>query len=93
MNEAQRNECPKQPVVSVLFARADSNYKQLGVDVWDTERDAMNWPGGNAGIYHPPCRYWGSLRKFATKNVCPGQVETEKNYARWAEDRKDGIFR
>lgn len=34
-------------MVAVLFARADSNYKAMqGVDVWDAERDARRWPGG-----------------------------------------------
>lgn len=53
-------------MVSVLFARADSNYKALpGVDVWDAERDARTWPGGTPVVAHPPCRAWGRLRKFA----------------------------
>ena len=82
MNEAQRNECPKQPVVSVLFARADSNYKALGVDVWDAERDALTWPGGNPVIAHPPCRLWGMLANKVTKAV-PG----EKELATWAVEQ------
>lgn len=52
--------------VSVLFCRRDSNYKKLGVDVWDIDRDAMRWPGGNSLIAHPPCAQWGRLRQFAT---------------------------
>ena len=52
--------------VAVLFARADSNYKQLpGTDVYDIERDARTWAGGCSVIAHPPCRAWGRLRKFA----------------------------
>lgn len=52
--------------VAVLFARSDSNYKQLpGVDVWDAERDARNWQGGVPVVAHPPCRAWGRLRAFA----------------------------
>src|ERR1019366_1890829 len=32
--------------VAVLFARSDSIYKMLpGLDVWDAERDALNWNG------------------------------------------------
>jgi len=32
-------------IVSVLFARPDSVYKTLpDCDVWDKERDALNWP-------------------------------------------------
>lgn len=52
--------------IAVLFARADSYYKALsGVDVWDAERDARNWPGGSPLVAHPPCRAWGRLRQFA----------------------------
>jgi hypothetical protein len=52
--------------VAVLFARADSNYKQLpGVEVFDIERDARTYDGPWPVIAHPPCRGWGRLRKFA----------------------------
>lgn len=53
-------------MISVLFARSDSHYKTLpDCDVWDIERDARKWPGGNVVIAHPPCRMWGRLRQFA----------------------------
>jgi hypothetical protein len=52
--------------VSVLFARKDSVYKTLGVDVWDLDRNALLWPGGNPVVAHPPCRLWGNLRRFST---------------------------
>lgn len=65
--------------VSVLFARSDSNYKNIpGCDVWDKDRDAMKWPGDSSLIAHPPCRAWGRLRTFA--NPSPG----EKDLARFA---------
>ena len=65
--------------VAVLFARADSNYKALpGCDVWDIERDALNWHGGCPVVAHPPCRAWGRLRHFAR----PGDGERE--LALWA---------
>jgi hypothetical protein len=51
--------------VSVLFARQDSIYKILNVDVWDIERDARLWPGGNSVVCHPPCRAWGQLSHMA----------------------------
>lgn len=51
--------------ISALFVRKDSVYKTLGVDCWDIERDASNWPGGNQIIAHPPCRAWGKLSHFA----------------------------
>lgn len=52
--------------MSALFVRADSIYKQLpGVDAWDEQRDARNWPGGTTIVAHPPCRGWGRLRQFS----------------------------
>lgn len=51
--------------VAVLFARRDSVYKTLPVDVWDEDRDARKFTGGAAVIAHPPCRLWGRLRHFA----------------------------
>jgi hypothetical protein len=52
--------------VAALFVRADSIYKTLpGVDCWDEQRDARNWPGGCSVVAHPPCRLWGKLRQFA----------------------------
>lgn len=68
-----------EPIVSVLFARADSVYKTLpGVDVWDAERDALTWPGGTTVVAHPPCRAWASLRHCAKPE--PG----EREYAPWS---------
>ncbi len=65
--------------IAVLFARADSNYKQLpGCDVWDAERDARKWPGGCPVVAHPPCRAWGRLRHFANPR------DDEKDLARFA---------
>jgi len=52
--------------VAILFARSDSHYKAIaGCDVWDIERDARKWPGGNPVVAHPPCRAWGRLSYFA----------------------------
>ena len=53
-------------MVSVLFARKDSIYKTMPeCDVWDIERDARLWPGGNSVVAHPPCRAWGRLAHMA----------------------------
>lgn len=52
-------------MVAILFARADSVYKSMGLNVWDMERDARNFPGGCPVVAHPPCRAWGRLRAFA----------------------------
>jgi len=49
-------------MISVLFARRDSIYKQLGCDVWDQDRDVRNYKGTGPVICHPPCRLWGRLR-------------------------------
>ena len=52
--------------VPVLYCRPDSVYKRIeGCDVWDRERNALQWPGGCPLIAHPPCRTWGRLRHFA----------------------------
>jgi hypothetical protein len=52
--------------VAALFVRADSVYKRMpGVDAWDIDRDARQWPGGCPVVAHPPCRAWGRLRQFA----------------------------
>ena len=52
--------------VAALFVRADSIYKTMpGVDCFDIERDARQWPGGCPVVAHPPCRQWGQLRQFA----------------------------
>lgn len=48
--------------VAVLFARADSIYKQMpGCDVWDIDRDARTWPGGAPVVAHPPCKRWSMI--------------------------------
>ena len=71
-----------EPLVSVLFARADSNYKSLqGVDVWDAERDALTWPGGTPVVAHPPCRAWGKFAMFAKPR------DGERDLALWAVDQ------
>lgn len=52
--------------VAVLFARADSVYKELwNCEVYDIQRDARTYSGTLPVIAHPPCRAWGRLRTFA----------------------------
>ena len=66
-------------MISILFARRDSVYKTLpGCDVWDRDRDALRWPGGNPVVAHPPCRSWGRLRTFARP------AAGERDAALWA---------
>ena len=82
--KSETEHCPDarlafEPLVSVLFARADSVYKSMpGVDVWDADRDALHWPGGTPVVCHPPCRAWGRLRHFAKPRA------NEKDLARFA---------
>ena len=65
---------------SVLFARRNSIYKTMDCDVWDADRDALNWPGGASVVAHPPCRAWGRLRHFARPRA------GERELALWAVD-------
>lgn len=52
--------------VAVLFARADSIYKDMPhTDVWDADRDARMYCGHAPVVAHPPCRAWGQLRHMA----------------------------
>lgn len=66
-------------MIAALFVRSDSIYFTLpGVDAWDKERNALNWPGGYPVVAHPPCRAWGKMRHFSKPE--PG----EKYLALWA---------
>jgi hypothetical protein len=66
-------------MISILFASKNSVYKTIpGLDVWDLERNALNWPGGNPGIFHPPCRLFCALKHFSTA------PESEKELAHWS---------
>jgi len=65
--------------VAALFCREDSHYKDMaGVDAFDERRNALTWPGGSPGVFHPPCRGWGKLKGFSTH--LPGELEL----ARWS---------
>jgi len=68
--------------VAVLFARSDSVYKALpGADVWDLERDALQWPGGSSVVAHPPCGPWGNQRN------CYRPSDAERALAPWAVEQ------
>jgi hypothetical protein len=65
--------------IAVLFCEPDSIYKTLpGYEVYDKERDALTFPGGMPGVYHPPCRGWCKLRQFAKPE------SGEKDLAIWS---------
>jgi len=68
--------------IAVLFARKTSIYKTYpGLDVYDADRDALNFTGSAPVIAHPPCRAWGRLRAFAKPRI------GEKELALFAVDR------
>ncbi len=68
-------------MVAALFVRRDSVYKSMpGVDAWDEDRDALRWPGGVPGVFHPPCRCWGQLAAVAK----PADREAEKALGVWS---------
>ena len=70
------------PTIAVLFAREDSIYKSINnLDVFDINRDALNYQGPNPIIAHPPCRGWGCLRMFS--HATP----EEKSLGIWAVDQ------
>lgn len=51
--------------VAALFVRKTNHYAEHGVDCYDADRDALTWPGGCPGIFHPPCRSWGNYAHVA----------------------------
>jgi hypothetical protein len=70
-------------LISILFASKTSVYKTIpGLDVWDCERNALNWPGGNPGIFHPPCRLFSAYLHHFSKAPL-----SEKHLAHWAVDQ------
>lgn len=71
----------KKKKVIVLFAEKNSIYRKLGCDVWDAERDALNWHGKEPAIYHPPCRLWSKLSPFSTADPI------EKYLALWSVNK------
>lgn len=48
--------------VAALFTQTGGEYFDLpGVDPWDKERDARNYPGPHPVVAHPPCQLWVNL--------------------------------
>jgi hypothetical protein len=74
-------------MISVLFVAKNSVYKTLTdssgepLDCWDEERNALNWPGGNPVVAHPPCRLFCMLKHLSTAPI------EEKQLAYWALDQ------
>lgn len=65
------SKCPPYlKCVSVLFAMTDSIYKTLpGCDVWDEQRNALNFKGGAPIIAHPPCRLFSRMRYLSKADI------------------------
>ena len=62
---------------SILFVLKNSPYKDLGLDCWDLDRNALLYCGNSPVVCHPPCQLWGRMAKV--------------NYARWGgEHNKPG---
>ena len=69
-------------MISVLFAARNSIYKTISsLDVWDEDRNALNWPGGNPGIFHPPCRLFCALKHLSTA------PKSEKELSYWSVEQ------
>ena len=53
-------------MTEVYFVADKSNYHMIdNLDLYDIKRNALSTVSCEAAIYHPPCRSWGRLRKFA----------------------------
>lgn len=57
--------------MEVLFCETNSVYFYLGCDVYTINNSALNCKSILPAIYHPPCREWSRMRKFA--NWHPGE--------------------
>ncbi len=71
----------QSPGVAALFVRKRNHYADLGVDCYDADRDALTWPGGVPGVFHPPCRAWGQYSTWAKPR------DGERELALWAVDK------
>lgn len=56
----------KPMITTILCIQHDSNYLKIpGLDLWDKERNALNYKGNEPIIAHPPCAQWSKLKGFA----------------------------
>lgn len=48
-----------QDVAALFVQKGGAYYGLPGVDPWDEERDARQYPGPHPVVAHPPCQRWG----------------------------------
>lgn len=46
-------------MIAALFVESQGVYSNLGLDIWDIQRDARKYRGKLPVIAHPPCERWG----------------------------------
>ncbi len=58
-------------MITVLCVNDNTLYKKLthkyDLDLWNKERNAFNYKGGNTVICHPPCEQWSARRRNHSK--------------------------
>lgn len=57
--------------MDILFCDQESNYKKIGQEVYDINRNALTCHSTSPAIYHPPCKSWSRLKHFA--KFSPGE--------------------
>lgn len=57
--------------------------KMPGVECWDAERDAENYPGPWPVVAHPPCGPWGRLRHLYRGDEHPLALVALAQVRRW----------
>jgi len=74
-------------MVSILCIEEKSNYRLIpGLDLWDKDRNAYNFSGGQPVITHAPCAQWSRMKAFARSN----KAEKELAYFCFEQVQKNG---
>lgn len=54
--------------VAALYVEPEGHYIGIeGVDTWDEQKDARNYPGPHPVVAHPPCQRWGRFWHGSTR--------------------------
>lgn len=56
--------------IPVLFAAPNTLYDNDRFDIYDINRNALNYLDNKPAIYHPPCRLFSRLSYFSTAPLC-----------------------